>query len=119
VFLHAEECERYVETAGYPAELLRFGVVLDGYDAKQMIRRRETVADGSQEATIQEMMCDPLIRYVMVRDAEAGCFDLRVEKGNGRSLRDDRQRETTADPCGMTNKRWSQHTWSEGRRVDG
>ena len=26
------------------------------------------------------MMLDPLIRYVMVRDAEAGCFDLRVER---------------------------------------
>jgi hypothetical protein len=60
--------------------LLPFGVVLDGYDAEQMVRRRETVTDGSQEATIEEMMCDPLIRYVMVRDAEAGCFDLRIER---------------------------------------
>jgi Protein of unknown function (DUF1203) len=48
------------------------------------------VTDGSEEATIEEMMCDALIRYVMVRDAEAGCFDLRVEKGNRRYLRDDR-----------------------------
>ena len=91
VFIHEEECERYVETAGYPAELLPFGVVLDGYDAEQMVRRRETVKDGSQEATIQEMMCDPLIRYVMVRDMEAGCFDLRVEKDDSRSVRDDKQ----------------------------
>jgi hypothetical protein len=44
-------------------------VVLDGYDGEQLIRRRETATDGSQEATIQKMMCDPLIRYVMVRDA--------------------------------------------------
>jgi hypothetical protein len=93
VFIHEEECERYEETAEYPAELVPFAVVLDGYDAEQMIRRRETIADGSQEATIWEMMCDPLIRYVMVRDAQAGCFDLRVE------------RRQTADPCGMTNKK--------------
>ena len=93
VFIHADPCERYVETAGYPAELLPFGVVLDGYDAEQMVRRRETVTDGSQEATIQKMMCDPLIRYVMVRDATAGCFDLRVEKDNSRSLRNDKQRK--------------------------
>jgi hypothetical protein len=91
VFIHADPCERYVETAGYPVELLPFGVVLDGYDAEQMVRRRETVTNGSQEATIQEMMCDPLIRYVMVRDATAGCFDLRVEKNNSRSLRDDKK----------------------------
>ncbi|HEY1994488.1 MAG TPA: DUF1203 domain-containing protein [Edaphobacter sp.] len=43
--------------------------------------RSRLVKGGSQEATIREMMCDPLIRYVMVRDAEAGCFDLRVERG--------------------------------------
>jgi hypothetical protein len=26
------------------------------------------------------MLRDPLVRYVMVRDAKAGCFDLRVER---------------------------------------
>src|SRR5260370_39713346 len=107
VFIHGGGWEWYEEAAGYPAEVLPFGVVLDGYDAEQMVRRRETVTDGSQEATIQKMMCDPLIRYVMVRDATAGCFDLRVEKDNSRSLRDDKQKETTADPYGMTNKRYA------------
>jgi hypothetical protein len=92
VFIHEDPCERYAETAGYPAELVPFGVVLDGYDAEQMIRRREMVTDGSQEAMIGEMMCDALIRYVMVRDAEAGCFDLRVERDKSRSPRDDKQK---------------------------
>lgn len=81
VFIHEEVCERYDEVAGYPAELLRFAAVLDGYDAQQMVRWRKTVTDGSQEAAIEEMMSDPLISYVMVRDGKAGCFDLRVERG--------------------------------------
>jgi hypothetical protein len=80
VFIHEAECARYAETAGYPAELVPFAALLDGYDAEQMVRRRELVTDGSQEARIQEMMRDPLIRYVMVRDGQAGCFDLRVER---------------------------------------
>jgi hypothetical protein len=84
VFVHEEACERYAEEAGYPAELLRFSVVLDGYDAEQMIRRREVAADGSQEGVVEEMLRDPLVRYVMVRDAKAGCFDLRVERRSGR-----------------------------------
>jgi hypothetical protein len=29
---------------------------------------------------IEELMRDLLIRYVMVRDGKAGCFDLRVER---------------------------------------
>jgi Protein of unknown function (DUF1203) len=80
VFIHEAECERYEETAGYPAELVPFAALLDGYDAEQMVRRRERVTDGSQEEAIREMMRDPLIRYVMVRDGDAGCFDLRVER---------------------------------------
>jgi Protein of unknown function (DUF1203) len=84
VFVHEEACERYAEEAFYPAELLRFSVVLDGYDADQMIRRREVAADGAQESGIEKMLRDPLIRYVMVRDAKAGCFDLRVERRSGR-----------------------------------
>jgi hypothetical protein len=80
VFLHEAECERYEETAGYPAELLSFAAVLDGYDADQMIRWRKTVTDGSQESAVREMMSDPLISYVIVRDGNAGCFDLRVER---------------------------------------
>jgi hypothetical protein len=84
VFVHEEACERYAEEAGYPPELLRFSVVLDGYDADQMVRRRDVAADGSQEVIIKEMMCDPLVRYVMVRDGKAGCFDLRVERRSGR-----------------------------------
>jgi len=30
VFIHETECVRYVETAGYPAELVPFAAVLDG-----------------------------------------------------------------------------------------
>lgn len=83
VFIHEAECQRYDETAGYPAELLSFGAVLDGYDETQLVRRRETVTDGSQQSVIEEMMRDPLVRYVMVRDGKAGCFDLRVERQEG------------------------------------
>jgi hypothetical protein len=81
VFVHEEACARYGEDAGYPEELLRFGTVLDAYDDRQMILRREVVRDGSQESALEEIMCDPLVRYVLVRDVEAGCFDFRVERG--------------------------------------
>ena len=64
-------------------ELLPFAAVLDGYDADQMVRWRKRVTDGSQESAVHEMMSDPLIRYVMVRDGKAGCFDLRVERREG------------------------------------
>lgn len=80
VFVHEAACERYTEKIGYPAELLGFGVVLEGYDEGQMIRRRTMAAAGSQETAAREMLLDPLIRYVVVRDGKAGCFDFRIER---------------------------------------
>ncbi|WP_433985288.1 DUF1203 domain-containing protein [Tunturiibacter empetritectus] len=83
VFIHEAECERYAEQAGYPEELLPFGAVIDGYDADQIVRRRETVTDGSQPAVIEQLMRDPMVRYVIVRDGKAGCYDFRVERREG------------------------------------
>jgi hypothetical protein len=80
VFVHEVACQRYEETAGYPAALLPFPVVLDGYDSSQMVRRREFAAAGSQPDLLEEMLHDPLVQYVMVRDGAAGCFDLRIER---------------------------------------
>jgi hypothetical protein len=85
VFVHEQTCERYAEDAGYPAELLPLGTLLDGYDAEQMIRWRALVErDVSPETSMLEMMRDPLVRYVMVRDPNAGCYRMRVERGEGR-----------------------------------
>lgn len=54
--------------------------MLDEYDEEQIVRWRKTVTDGSLEAAIRQMMSDPLISCVMVRDGKAGCFDLRIER---------------------------------------
>ncbi len=80
VFVHEAECERHAEIAGYPVELLPFPAVLDGYDAAQIVRRREFVIAGAQPEMAEEMLRDPLVEYVFVRDAKAGCFGFRVER---------------------------------------
>ena len=78
VFIHTDPCERFEQENGYPAELLPYGAVIEGYGTEQRILKRRKVADGTQEATIVEMFQDASVRYVMVRDLKAGCFDLRV-----------------------------------------
>ncbi|MBB5343217.1 hypothetical protein HDF10_001167 [Edaphobacter lichenicola] len=83
VFIHEAECERYAEQAGYPEELLPFGAVIEGYDADQIVRQREMVTDGGQPAAIERIMHDPMVRYVMVRDGKAGCYDFRIERVEG------------------------------------
>ncbi|CAN5460840.1 DUF1203 domain-containing protein [soil metagenome] len=80
VFVHERSCVRYDERAGYPRGLLEFKAVLDGYDARQMLVRREVLLDGTQEDALQAMFEEDAIRYVQVRDGEAGCYDFRVER---------------------------------------
>jgi Protein of unknown function (DUF1203) len=84
VFLHEEACKRHEEGAEYPEGLLQLGALLDGYDAEQMIRWRELVAKGvSPETMMREMLMDPLVQYVVVRDPNAGCYRMRVERREG------------------------------------
>ena len=78
VFVHTQRCERFAAESGYPAELLPYGAVLDAYDAEQRVIARRRVTDGGHEAAIMEMLEDKAVRYVMVRDLKAGCFDLRA-----------------------------------------
>jgi Protein of unknown function (DUF1203) len=80
VYIHSELCERFDEEAGYPAELVRFPVVLDGYDVEQKLLTQGRAAAGEQETAIARIFEDVSVRYVMVRDGEAGCFDFRVER---------------------------------------
>jgi hypothetical protein len=82
IFVHAERCERFAQKAGYPAELVAYPAVLDGYDAEQRVIVRRTVTNRSQEANLLEIFKDAAVRYVLVRDAKAGCFDFTaVRKG--------------------------------------
>ena len=80
VFIHTDECERYDETAGYPDQLLQYPVVMDGYDLDQRLVTQRTAAGGNHEMVLREIFADAQVRYVLVRDHEAGCFDFRVER---------------------------------------
>jgi hypothetical protein len=83
IFVHAEMCERFDEESGYPAELLPYPVVLDGYDSQQRLVMQRRAEAGSQERMLAEMLENEAVLYVLVRDREAGCFDFRVERGLG------------------------------------
>lgn len=80
VFIHAELCERFDEGSGYPAELLRYPAVMDGYDFEQILIVQRRAAGGNHEMVLAEMFENAAVQYVLVRDLEAGCFDFRVER---------------------------------------
>jgi hypothetical protein len=81
IFVHAEACERYGEVSEFPEELRAHALTLVAYGEQRTFLRKEYVADGKIELMAEKLLGEPGARYVHVRDTVAGCYDLRIERG--------------------------------------
>ncbi len=80
VFIHERECPRYDEQAGFPHELREHRLTLNAYGDKRSLLAQEYVDDGAVEPVIAQLFADGRVRYIHVRDTEAGCYDFRIER---------------------------------------
>ncbi len=86
VFVHKDECERYPEDGGFPAELRAYPLTLSGYGHGRILREQVHVDGSSVEMQIERLLTRAEVDYIHIRDTTAGCYDLRVERadaGNG------------------------------------
>lgn len=79
VFIHRDACPRH-EEPGFPAELRALPLTLEGYGADRWIVARERVGDGGVERAAAALLGDERVRYVHVRNTEAGCYIARIER---------------------------------------
>lgn len=80
VFVHAEPCERY-DGAAFPPALLDLPLVIEGYRAGGTIVVQEAVGAASPDEVVGRVLALGEVAYAHVRNAEAGCFIARVERG--------------------------------------
>jgi Protein of unknown function (DUF1203) len=80
VFIHAAACSRYPEDGGFPADIATHELLLEGFAAGRQLRGQETVRDGAVGPAVVRLLADPAVDYLQVRDANAGCFDFRIER---------------------------------------
>lgn len=80
VFIHADTCPRYPEGGGFPDELRGHALTLNAYGAGRRLVHQAYVTDGAVEAVLERLFADAMVAYVHVRDTEAGCYDLCVER---------------------------------------
>ena len=81
VFVHEDRCARYDESAGFPKHLTAHGLTLVGYgEERQYLKEQKVAAHGNAERFVLEMLQEPSIQYIHVRDTEAGCYDFRIER---------------------------------------
>ena len=80
VFIHESECDRYPEYGGFPEDLLSHELTLVAYGKGRIQRAEERVTNGQVESTLERLLAREDVDYVHVRDTQAGCYDLRVER---------------------------------------
>jgi hypothetical protein len=95
VFIHVEGCQRYAEDRGFPDDLRPHALTLDAYARGRKLLAQEYVTDGDVEAALGRLLAKPEVDYVHVRDTEAGCYDLRVERAAASPLERSAEKELT------------------------
>jgi hypothetical protein len=80
VFIHAARCEPYRDRAAFPDELRAIGLTFEGYAEGRELRAVVRVSDGRVEPVIAELLADPGIDYIHVRNTDVGCFLLQIDR---------------------------------------
>lgn len=80
VFIHEAECDRYPEHAGFPPDLRSHDLTLAAYGRGRILRAEERLGGRDMEGAIGRLLARSDVDYLHVRDAEAGCYDFRVER---------------------------------------
>lgn len=80
IFVHAESCPRFEEHGGFPPTLREHRLTLAAYGEGRRLLSEEYVEDGSVEPPIERLLLNEDVRYIHVRDTEAGCYDFRIER---------------------------------------
>jgi hypothetical protein len=79
IYIHPERCEPFAGN-GFPADLRALPLYLEGYDDDRMVVERVPATGDDVESGIARVFQNDRVRYIHVRNAEAGCFIARVEK---------------------------------------
>ncbi len=86
IFLHAEPCAAYTDTAGVPEMFLEWQqLLIRGYGADDRIvyGTGEVVETVRMAEAAQEMFERPDVAYIHVRSASNNCFQCRIERAAG------------------------------------
>lgn len=80
VFIHADPCERFSDTLGFPEDIRSHRLTFTAYGQNRRLLIDEYVKNGEVEPVITTLLARNDVKYLHVRDTEAGCYDFRIER---------------------------------------
>ncbi len=81
VFIHKDKCAAFDEK-GFPPDLLDLPLLFEGYGANSELVKREAVKKENIENQIAEIFALSGVKYINIRNSEAGCFVARIERSS-------------------------------------
>lgn len=86
IFIHAEACEQYGEADTFPAEVedgrVKFPLVFRAYNAKGVMIGAVLQNGEKASAIIESLFDNDKIAFAHVRNAQAGCFVVHIDRAN-------------------------------------
>ena len=80
IFIHAEPCSRYDENAGFPEDMRSHRLTINAYGENRTFLAERLIEDGNVESVIDSFLDRSDVKYLHVRDTQAGCYDFRIER---------------------------------------
>jgi len=84
VFIHAKSCVSYSEPDQFPEELKSLPLTLEAYGENRWIIARERPTADDIERSVARLLQTTGVRYIHIRNTEAGCFIARIEHHSGK-----------------------------------
>ena len=80
IFIHAEPCSRYDENAGFPEDMRSHRLTINAYGRNRTLLAERFIEDENVEPVIDYFLDRSDVKYLHVRDTQAGCYDFRIER---------------------------------------
>lgn len=79
VFVHEHECEAF-DREGFPVDILGLPIYLEAFGRESDLAKRIRMDPDRIEIQIDDLFAMDEVRFINLRNAEAGCFIARVER---------------------------------------
>lgn len=81
IFIHQNECVRFDDDR-FPPDIFDLPVYLEAFGDESFLVRRDRMEPEKVDAQIAELFSNPAVKFVNLRNADAGCFIAHVERRN-------------------------------------
>lgn len=79
IFIHKDDCEEH-SGGEFPRDLLDLPLLLESFGDESRLLQRQNMNPASVSDQISSIFSDEQVRFINLRNAEAGCFIARIDR---------------------------------------